>query len=61
MFFIHKEKITEIVIKADLDKIWNAQHDLKIINTPVCTTPGVLAAGIADNYSKAFEIIKIIY
>ncbi len=60
-FFIHQEKITEIIIKVDLDKIWNAQHDLKIMKTPVCTTPGVLAAGIADNYSKAFEIIKIIH
>ncbi len=60
-FFINKEKITEIIINVDLNKIWNAQHDLRIIKTPVCTTPGVLAAGIADNYSKAFEIIKIIH
>ncbi len=55
-----KGSITEIIIRADLDKIWNAQHDLKITTTAVCTTMGALAAGIADNYSKAFEIIKII-
>jgi hypothetical protein len=51
---------TEIIIQTDIGKIWNATHDLKITQTPVCTTPGALAAGIADNYSKAFEIIKII-
>jgi len=58
---INKEKITEIIIRTDLDKIWRGAHDLKIAKTPVCTSPGALASGIADNYSKAFEVIKIIY
>ena len=50
----------EIIIQTNIDKIWNAKHAIKISNTPVCTSPGVLASAIADNYSKAFEIIKII-
>jgi hypothetical protein len=57
---INKEKITEIIIRTDLDKIWKGAHDLKIAKTAVCTMPGALASGIADNYSKAFEIVKII-
>ena len=58
---INKESSTEIIIETNLDKIWNASHDLKIAETPVCTSPGALASAIADNYSKAFEIIKIIH
>lgn len=58
---LKKERITEIIIRTDLGKIWNAGHDLKITHTPVCTSPGALASGIADNYSKAFEVIKIIH
>lgn len=58
---INKEHLTELVIRTNLDKIWNAVAELKISNTSVCTSPGVLAATIANNYSKAFEIIKIIY
>jgi hypothetical protein len=57
---IDEEKVIEIIIQTDLDKIWNAQQDLKIADTPVCTSPGVLAKKVADNYSKAFEIVKII-
>lgn len=57
---INKNGLTEIVVQADVGKLWNAVHELKISHTPVCTTPGALAAGIADNYSKAFTVVKII-
>jgi hypothetical protein len=55
------KKNTEIIIRIALDKIWNAEHSLKIADTPVCTTPGPLAASVADNYSKAFEVVKIVH
>ncbi len=57
---ININSITEIVVQADVGKLWNAVHELKISQTPVCSTPGAPAAGIADNYSKAFTVIKII-
>ena len=58
---LDKNSTTEIIVHTDLSKIWNAVHELKISKTPICTTPGILAAGIADNYSKAFEILKVIH
>lgn len=58
---LNKNSALEIIIQVDLNKIWNKAHELKISNTPICTIPGVLAAGIADNYSKAFEILKVIH
>jgi len=57
---LNKKNITEIIIRTNLDKFWNATNKLKITQTPVCTTPGVLAAHIASNYAQAFEIVKII-
>ena len=57
---VNKGHLTEIIIRTHLEKIWNAGDDFKISNTPVCTSPGVLAAAIADKYSTAFDIIKII-
>lgn len=57
---VKKDHLTEIFIRIDLEKIWNAGDDFKITNTPVCTSPGKLAAAIADKYSKAFDIITII-
>jgi len=57
---IKKKGSTEIIIGVDIGKIWDAQHNISISNTPVCATPSALAATIADNYIKGFEIIKII-
>ena len=59
-FSINNNSITDIIINTNIDKLWNAANDLKITETPVCTTPGQLAAGIAANYARAFEIIRIV-
>lgn len=59
-FLINNESVTDIFINTNLDKIWQATSDLKISQTPVCTTPGSVAAGVADNYAMAFEIIRIV-
>ncbi len=58
---LKKETLTEIIIHADIDKIWNGSNQLTTKQTPVCTTPGVLAASIADNYATAFKIFEVIY
>lgn len=55
-----KQTLTEIIIQVDLDKIWCGNNKLTITQTPVCTTPGALAASIADNYATAFKINKVI-
>jgi hypothetical protein len=57
---LNKNKTIEIVIRTNLNKLWNAINKLKITQTPVCTTPGVLAAQIASNYAQVFEIVKIV-
>ncbi len=53
---IREGKISEIFIDADFDKWWQNPNDIKITVTPVCTTPGILAKKIADNYSNMFTI-----
>ena len=53
-------KTTELIIETDLDKMWQDPNTIKISATPVCTTPGLLARNIADNYSKMFAVKTII-
>ncbi|MEP7236905.1 MAG: MbnP family protein [Ferruginibacter sp.] len=57
---VRENKLSEIIIEADLDKWWQASNDLKITDNPVCTTPGILAKKFADNYSKMFTIKKVV-
>ncbi len=59
LILLKKENI-EIFIQADIDKLWNAKHTLKIIETPVFITPGISSSAIADNYAAAFGLIKIV-
>ncbi len=53
---IKKGNHAEIVITAHIDKLWQSVNNLKISETPVCTSAGKMAAAIADNYSKIFSI-----
>lgn len=55
----NKEDKIELVINMDLAKLWNAEHSFTIAETPACTTPGSIAAQIADNYAGLFNIIKV--
>ncbi len=57
---VREGKTSEIKIEADLNKWWQQPNDIKIATTPVCTTPGVLAANIAANYSKMFTLTDVI-
>ena len=57
---LRSKSVTEVIIGFGIDNIFNGGTPLKIAQTPVCTIPGTLAAGIAANYATAFEIIKIV-
>jgi hypothetical protein len=56
---IREGKTSEVFIEADIDKWWQNPNDLKIATNAVCTTPGVLAKKIADNYAKMFVIKEV--
>jgi hypothetical protein len=57
---VKEGKTSELKIEADLNKWWQQPNDIKIVTTPVCTTPGTLAASIAANYSKMFTLTDVI-
>jgi hypothetical protein len=60
--FLHidKEKSSEIIITADLDKLWRSTNDIEITSSPAITTPGTLSVKIADNYSKMFTLKNVL-
>lgn len=57
---LNHKTITEIIIRANIDKVWTAGSELKIAQNPVCTTPGALAGRIAANYSTIFDVLQIV-
>jgi hypothetical protein len=61
MVSINKNGGAEITIQVNWDKLWNGANKLKISDTPLCMTPGAFAAGIADNYSMAFSVVKVVH
>lgn len=48
-----------ININANVQAWFYNPHDLKIKETPSCTTPGTLAKDISENYSKMFTVTAI--
>ncbi len=57
---IRKGKISVLRIDADLNTWWQGPNDIRMAVLPVCTTPGVQAKAIADNYAKMFTISDVI-
>lgn len=57
---IKQGQTSEITLSADFNTWWQSPNDIKITNLPVCTTPGILAKGIADNYSKMFTVTDVV-
>lgn len=53
-------KTSEITVTANLGAWFYNPHDIKFNENPVCTTPGLLAHQIADNYSKMFTVISVV-
>jgi hypothetical protein len=52
-------KETTMIITADVNAWFCGPHSFTISSQPACTTPGPVAAGIADNYSRMFAIKTI--
>jgi len=57
---IKKGEATAIMIDADIDKFWKDYIFLKITDTPVCNSPGLLSKQIAGNFSHIFSVSNII-
>ncbi|MBP6432211.1 MAG: hypothetical protein KA319_10615 [Ferruginibacter sp.] len=55
---VRLNKTSEVIIEADVDKWFS--NNLSLATEPVCTTPGVLAKKIADNYQSMFSIKQVI-
>ena len=49
----------EIVIAADINKLWQGAGSIKIAETPATMTPGTLSKKIADNYNSMFTIKEV--
>jgi hypothetical protein len=49
----------KMTITANTKAWFYNPHELKIANTPSCTTPGQMASAIAENYSKMFTVTAI--
>jgi hypothetical protein len=60
MLQVQAGKTSEIFIAADIDKLWQSPHDLRIAVTAVTMTPGTAAIKIADNYSKIFSVKDVL-
>ncbi|MEP7107739.1 MAG: MbnP family protein [Ferruginibacter sp.] len=57
---IKQGQTSEITVEADFNKWWQTPNDIKIADLPVCTTPGILAKKVADNYSKMFTVTDVV-
>ncbi|GAB2828370.1 hypothetical protein GCM10027043_32540 [Ferruginibacter profundus] len=57
---IEEGKHSQIIIMADLDKLWQGAADLKIATTPATMTPGILSRKIAGNYNRMFTIKDVL-
>ncbi|MFT3683180.1 MAG: hypothetical protein QM791_23175 [Ferruginibacter sp.] len=57
---VNKGKTTIVKIEADLDLLWKSNIPLRISETAVCTSPGVLAKNIAANFAAVFSVADII-
>jgi hypothetical protein len=49
----------EISIEAEVDGWFNGEHQLKIADQQVCSTPGLIAVSYADNYARMFRVASI--
>ena len=57
---IKKGKKSVVIINADINKFWQGDTSIKITDTPVCNSPGVLAKQIADNFCRIFNVAAVI-
>ncbi|MGF2413275.1 MbnP family protein [Ferruginibacter sp.] len=60
LLLVQAGKTCEIIIAADINKLWQADNNLKIAETPATMTPGAVAIKIANNYSRMFTIKELL-
>ncbi|MBC7848508.1 MAG: hypothetical protein H7Y31_02170 [Chitinophagaceae bacterium] len=53
------EKTSELVISANANSWFYNPHEIRLSVNPVCTTPGILAKQISENYSKMFTVDSV--
>ena len=51
--------ISNMTITANSNAWFYNPNEIKISDNPVCTTPGVMAKNISENYSKMFTVVEI--
>ena len=56
---IRENGVTALVIETNLDHYWNSKSEIKISETPICTTTGDLAKKIALNFTGLFSVKSV--
>jgi hypothetical protein len=56
---VKKNDPVAISIHVDISRFWDAAYPLRITETPVCSSPGLLAKQIAANFSKLFIVSAV--
>jgi len=56
---VKKGKPSSIIIEVDINKFWQGNLLVKISETPVCNTPGLLSSMLADNFCSMFSLKNI--
>jgi hypothetical protein len=53
-------RATLMTVTANTNKWFAGPSAISIATTPVCTTPGVLARSVADNYVNMFTVVNVL-
>jgi len=56
---VSESTVSNMKITANANAWFYNPHEIKISDNPVCTTPGVMAKNISENYSKMFTVVEI--
>lgn len=56
---VKKNDTVTLSIHVDISRFWDAAYPLRITETPVCSSPGLLAKQIAANFSKLFIVSAV--
>jgi hypothetical protein len=57
---VKKGQLSSIIIDVDINKFWQGNKMVKISETPVCSTPGLMTSQLADNFSSMFSLKNIV-
>jgi hypothetical protein len=57
---INDQEVHELYITADINAWFSGPHPIHIKEIPTCTTPGILAKNISENYAGMFKLVQAI-